>query len=320
MAVAIEYRDIIAFLAVARCESYSRAADKLHLAQSALSRRVMRLEHDLGVALLERHPRGVRATPAGQALICRAERMEAELREIERELRGFAAAPPEEVRVAMPQGAARLFTTPVFANFHGRYPKVKLRIFERESAYNRESVLNGEADFALVYNAQPHIELQCIPLLLERIFVIAPPERVARRPHPESFELDALEHLPLILPSSPHGYRNVLHRAAGRNDFAPNVIMEVNGVLTSLEMVQQGLGYTISTYPPVQARIEAGDLAGIPLTSENCEIELSLVHRIDQALPPILRDLKAIIQEVALDIEPSPHWRQALVPEPAMPV
>ncbi|MDQ0304949.1 LysR family transcriptional regulator [Ancylobacter polymorphus] len=318
--MAIEYRDIVAFLAVARCESYSRAAGKLHVAQSALSRRVLRLEQRLGIELLERHPRGVRATEAGQILMRRAERLEAELLQVEPELRAFAAVPPEEVKVAMPQGAARLFTTPVVAHFHGRHPKVKLRIFERESAINRECAINGEVDFALVYNAQPHDELQIIPLLLERIFVIAPPEGVAQRCYPDFFEFDDLEKLPLILPSSPHSYRAVLHQASGRKDFAPNVIMEVNGISTSLEMVQKGLGYTVSTYQPVQGRIEAGNLTGVPLTSANCEIALSLVHRTDRAMSPTFRDLKAIIQEVACGIEPSPHWRPVAELEPAMPV
>src|ERR1700733_8931476 len=81
--MAMDYKDVLAFLAVARLESYSRAAEKLHLAQSALSRRVMRLENALGVSLLERHPRGVRATKAGEILARRASQIDIELRKIE---------------------------------------------------------------------------------------------------------------------------------------------------------------------------------------------------------------------------------------------
>jgi LysR family nitrogen assimilation transcriptional regulator len=68
----MDYKDVLAFLAVARLESYSRAAEELHLAQSALSWRVMRLEHAQGVNLFERQPRGVRPTKAGEILVQRA--------------------------------------------------------------------------------------------------------------------------------------------------------------------------------------------------------------------------------------------------------
>ncbi|MGV6874719.1 LysR family transcriptional regulator [Pseudochelatococcus sp. B33] len=309
--MALEYRDIVAFLAVAQCQSYSRAAEKLNLAQSALSRRVQRLEQDLGIDLLERHPRGVRMTEAGRLLMTRAEKLHVEFHRIEQELKTFASSPPQEVSVAMPQGAARLFTTPVIASFYNRHPEVRLRIIERESAYNRESVLRGEADFALVYNAQPHEDLALVPLLHERILVVAPGPAVSKTIYPDLYDLDGLERLPLILPSLPHTYRSVISQASGRKDFSLNVIMEVNGFATSLEMVQKGLGYTISTFPPLQAAIERSEVICIPITSPSCEVTLSLVHRVDRPPRPILGDLQDIIQDVARSIEPSAYWRKA---------
>jgi hypothetical protein len=58
----------------------------------------------------------------------------------------------------------------------------------------------------------------------------------------------------------------------------------MNGFAASLMMVQQGLGYAISTYPPVQGEIEAGRVVGIPITSPSCEVQLSLIHRRDRSL------------------------------------
>jgi LysR family nitrogen assimilation transcriptional regulator len=305
----MEYRDILAFLAVVRCESYSRAADKLHLAQSALSRRVLRLEQDLGIALLERHPRGVKATEAGRLLMLRAEKIDAELRQLEQDMRAIGRNQPEDISVAMPQGAARLFITPVVARFQSLYPAVKLHIFERESAYNQESAVRGEVDFALVYGAQPNEELTFTPLLFERILVVGP--TAAKAPYPESYELGDLARLPLILPGRPHGYRNVIDHVTRQEGLSPNIILEVNGFATSLTMVQQGLGFTVSTYPPVQSGIEAGIFVGIPIVSDDCEVKLSLVHRADRALSPMLAELKAIIHEVSISIEESPYWRPA---------
>jgi LysR family nitrogen assimilation transcriptional regulator len=309
--MSVDFRDILAFLAVARSESYSRASAELHLAQSALSRRVLRLEQSLGVALLERHPRGVRATEAGRLLMGRAAKVDLELQQIEHDIRALRGTSADAVHVAMPQGAARLFTSPVVARFRSAYPAARLHIFERESASNQQSALKGEVAFALAYDAKPHSELILTSLLVERIFVIAPAETRGGGAYPPSFDLEELARLPLILPGRPHGYRSLVEQAIGTLGLTPNIILEVNGFATSLAMVQQGLGFTISTYPPVQSSIEAGLFVGIPIASGHCEVELSLVHRADAALPPMLQALKAIIEEVSAGIEPSLYARPA---------
>jgi LysR family nitrogen assimilation transcriptional regulator len=283
----------------------------MHLAQSALSRRVQRLEQSLGVTLLERHPRGVTATKAGELLISRAHKVQAQLRQIENEMRLFANSPPLEASIAMPQGVARSFTTPAAERFHKQCPQVRLRVVERESAHNRASVIAGAADFALAYNAQPHPDLVQLPLLHERIFVIAAAPPSAGQTPPASYGIADLERLPLILPSAAHGFREVLRQAAGRDDFAPNIIMELDGFAASLEMVQRGLGYSVSTYPLVQSSVEAGKLVCIPIDAPGCEVTLSLLYRRDRPLAPFLQDLKDIIQDVAHAIEPTPYWRKA---------
>ncbi len=303
----LEYRDLLAFLAVARCGSYSAAALQLNLAQSALSRRILRLEADLGVSLFERHARGVSVTPAGQSLLPRIEKLDLELRQIEQEMRGFGLAAAEDVRIAMPQGAARLLTSPMVAAFRTLHPHTRLQIFERDSMHNQDAVRRGEVDLALAYAARPHAELELTPLLFERIFVIAP----QAGDWPESFSLAELARLKLILPGLPHGYRRVIETAMQGEGLAPNIILEVNGFATSLEMVQQGLGCTISTYPPVQAQIEAGGLRCIRIRSPVCEVMLSLVQRRDSAMPPVVRSLKSVIEAVAGELSPGPHWRRA---------
>lgn len=307
----MDFRDVVAFVNVARLESFSRAAEKLHLAQSALSRRVLRLEQHLGVPLLERHPRGVRATSAGQVLLGRAEKLEAEMRQIEEEIRALGRAAPQELRLAMPQGAARLFAGAVVDRYRKLWPQVKLHLYERGSASNREAVLAGETDLVLLYGVEPSPELIMTPLLLERLLVLGPPRSRAEQAPPAGYDLEELARLPLILPGHPHGYRRIVEQVTARKGLTPNIILEVNGFATSLTMVQQGLGYTISTYPPAQGAIEAGTLVGIPILSPECEVELCMAHRVNCALPDELVGLKNVIQEVSASVPPSAYWRAA---------
>lgn len=306
----MDFRDIVAFVNVARLESFSRAAERLHLAQSALSRRVLRLEQHLGVPLLERHPRGVRATAAGQVLLERAGKLETDMRLIEEEIRALGRAPMKELHLAMPQGAARLFAVAVVDRYRKLWPHVKLHLDERGSAANREAVLAGETDLVLLYGAEAGPELTLRPLLLERLLVLGPPPP-RNGEAPAVYDLEELARLPLILPGHPHGYRRIVERATAKRGLTPNIILEVNGFATSLTMVQQGLGYTISTYPPAQSAIETGTLIGVPILSPECEVELCMAHRADCALPDELVGLKTVIQEVSTSVPPSFYWRAA---------
>ena len=80
------FEDLNAFVVVAQLRSFSRAAAKLRIAQSSLSKRVQRLEHRFGAALLARHGRGVALTQAGEILLLRAERLIHELDALERDV------------------------------------------------------------------------------------------------------------------------------------------------------------------------------------------------------------------------------------------
>jgi LysR family nitrogen assimilation transcriptional regulator len=304
----MEHRDVVLFMAVARTGSFSQAAAEVRVAQSALSRRVSRLEQTLGVALLERHPRGVKLTPAGKLLLERFSRIELELRDIEVEVRALDHG-PLELSIGMPHGAVRLFSAAIVARFRTLYPMVRLHIIEGESAKNRDNVLRGEVNLALVYYAQPSDELMLIPLLFERIFVVCP----ATAEMPASFDVEQLATLPLILPGHPHGYRRIVEQFMALRGLSPNIVLEVNGLTTSLNMVQQGLGYTISTYAPVSERLAANRLVAKPIIGAEWEVELFLVHRRDRVLSPALRALKQVIMDIGASAERNSYRRP--VPE-----
>lgn len=307
----MDYRDILAFMGVARTGSFSAAAEHLHLAQSALSRRVLRLEQTLNVSLLERHTRGARPTSAGERLMARFGRIERELRDMEAELRAMGGGMPPELHIAMPRGAVRFFSAAMITRFHELHPGVRLHISERESAQNLESVLCGDADLALVYGAQPHDDLVLMPLLSERILVVGSP---GTGDAPSSFNIEELAQLPLILPGNPHGYRRVVERLLAERGLSPTVVLEVNGFATSLNMVQQGLGYAISTHAPVEDRIAAGLLSASTIAGADWEVDLFLIHRRDAVLSPPLLALIAVLREMSAAVEPTANCRPAAMP------
>lgn len=97
---------------MARHGSFSQAALDLCIAQSALSKRVQRLEHRMGAKLFERRARGVALTPAGQAFLVRAQRLVSEMDDLERDLSSFVQTPSGPVRIALPRHTSGLLAPP----------------------------------------------------------------------------------------------------------------------------------------------------------------------------------------------------------------
>ena len=122
------FEDLRAFVTVARLGSFARAAADLCIAQSALSKRVQRLEHRMGAPLLERHARGVALTEAGHAFLARAQRVVDDVGDMERNLSTFARTPSGQVRVALPQRTAGLVGPPLIERVRQELPLVDLQV------------------------------------------------------------------------------------------------------------------------------------------------------------------------------------------------
>ena len=228
----------------------------------------------------------------------------------------MAGRGPRELRVAMPRGAVRWFSAAMVDRFRRLHPRIRLQIFERESAQNRASVLAGEAELALLYGALPSPELEQVPLLSERILVVGSSGAGGNRTRP-SYSIEELAELPLILPGNPHGYRRVVEGLHASRGLKPNILFEVNGFATSLNMVQEGLGFAISTFAPVEERLRAGLLTVAPIEGGNSDVELFMAWRRGAEMSRGLRDLIATIRAIAAGIEPSFYCRPVAGPEPA---
>jgi len=108
------FEDISAFVAVVRAGSFSKAAIDACVAQSALSRRVKRIESRMGTVLLERNARGVVLTEAGKLFLSRVEKIVDEISDMEANLSIFVKEPAGKVRIAFPPRSSGLLAPRVY--------------------------------------------------------------------------------------------------------------------------------------------------------------------------------------------------------------
>ncbi len=142
----MNWDDLRVFLAVARAGSISSGARQLDLQHSTVSRRMRKLEQDLGVRLFDKVPSGYALTTAGENLVEAASRMEHEVLAVDGALAGTDLKPSGPLRVTAIDNMATTVLMPMFSDFSRRYPEVSLHIMVSNSD---ASLAQREADVAI---------------------------------------------------------------------------------------------------------------------------------------------------------------------------
>jgi DNA-binding transcriptional LysR family regulator len=119
---------IEAFVRVAECGSFSKAAERLHSSKSVVSRQIGALETELGARLLHRTTRALTLTEAGRSYFERAARILADLAEANAAVGQLQTAPRGRLRVSAPMSFGYLHLAPALPDFLGRYPDVELEL------------------------------------------------------------------------------------------------------------------------------------------------------------------------------------------------
>jgi molybdate transport repressor ModE-like protein len=145
----MEIRELRAFTAVAEEGSFSAAARRLHLSQSALSQTIRSLERHLGVRLLERHPGGVTTTDAGSTLLREARALLAQHDRALAAVTGQVAAGPATLRVGVPLELPGDLLPRALAEMSATFPQTRAEISHASSAAQLAALEAGDLDLAL---------------------------------------------------------------------------------------------------------------------------------------------------------------------------
>ena len=169
-------RQLRYFVTIAEEGQITRAAQKLHLAQPALSRRIEQLESQLGVALFERHPRGVSLTPAGEAYLGKVRVALTALEDAELTVRALGRAATDTVEWGFIGSPPMVQAPEVFRAVAAAHPDLKISF--RELSFPRGTTASWlrEVDLALCYSPTPHPDIATLALRTEPRVVLAAKE------------------------------------------------------------------------------------------------------------------------------------------------
>ena len=281
--------------AVARHGSFSRAAGELRLTQPAVSMQIRRLEHQLGLPLLERVGKRAFPTPAGDVLIAHAARARRELEcAVERlqELRGIVAG---RVRLGTSASISTYLLPSALRRFRTRYPRTELIVVTGNAPDITRAITENVLDLGLVSLPVRDRELSVSPFHRDELVAVAPPLRQWRgRRRIKATEL-ASE--PLILSDQGSTVRRVIDGWFARAGLTPGPPMEVGNTEASKKLVEAGLGLSVASWFSVKAEARARKLAAIPLDPPLYR-EIGLVRRRDKPMTPSLAAFLGVLEEL----------------------
>jgi DNA-binding transcriptional LysR family regulator len=179
----LAWDDLRIFLAVHRTRSHAGAARLLRVASTTVGRRVAALEAGVGSRLFTRTPEGLVATATARSLLARAERVEAEVMEAERELEGADARPTGTVRITCGDGFGAYVLGPALPAFLAAHPGLSVEVRADARALD---LTRGEADVALRLFRPRERSLVARRIGIERYVLVAAPVYLARRGVPRT--------------------------------------------------------------------------------------------------------------------------------------
>ncbi len=229
------------FLAVVEHSSFSTAALKLDLSQSAVSRAIAALEAELGVSLLVRGRFGARPTSIGERIVGHAEQMLLARDGMDHIVNLEKSMQEGQVRIASFRSAATHLLPPLIVRFSQRFPGVEVKLTEDDPTGVEQALREGLVDIGLVPLPRSPGDLETWEIARDEFVVLLPPTAV---PVPETLTWEELSNYAFIL------YNYAECTSAVRNHWAQwhqtlRVAYEIKEDSTIVSMVSQGLGAAI---------------------------------------------------------------------------
>ncbi|NOU78591.1 LysR family transcriptional regulator [Paenibacillus sp. LMG 31459] len=243
----MELRQLQYTLQIAAERNFSRAADKLHIAQPSLSQQLSKLEKELGVLLFQRNTSSVELTHAGEKFVEQAQAIIDAVELLRQEMSDISQLRTGRVVVgSMPITGAHLLPH-VLPVFKSKYAEVEITLLEDSSMNLEKLTASGQTDLSLLSLPLEIPTLAYEVLGEERIDLAVPPEHplAARSAQGIRTSLHELKNEPFIVLKEGQGFRKMTVELCREAGFEPQIVFESNNMETVQSLVATGMGVTL---------------------------------------------------------------------------
>lgn len=291
----IETRHLRYFVAVAETLHFGRAAERLNIAQPALSRQIQQLEQELGIVLLERSQRRVRLTPAGRLYLERATRLLDDLAKATNDVRRADAGHAGRLSVGFIHSSTYSVTPAILGRYHASYPDVELVLHEMTIFEQFRALRDNVIDIGILRPPVGDPHLSVMPFRDEEFLVVVPEgHRLAGTTLAALADLAEETFVLFEQRKSPLFYSRIISMCEGAG-FVPQVEQYANQIHTVLGLVRAGMG--ISIVPEVARNLHMPGIRFLPIREAPPPVQVALAWRsLDET--PTLRSFRAMVAEM----------------------
>ena len=263
--VNLEVRHLQMVTAIAEEGSVTRAGNRLHLTQSALSHQLRDIEDRLGARIFQRLARRMVLTPAGERLLVSARAVLDQLQRAEEEIRRIGSDQAGLLRLCTECYTCYHWLPSLLKRFRQKFPRVEVRIVVEATRRPIQALLEGRLDLAVVSHEVRNRRILLKPLFQDEFVVVMSPEhRLAGRPYvrPEEFSEETLITYTGLEEST--GYQKVLAPAG----ITPRQTLQVQYTEAMTEFIKAGLGVGVMAQWTVAPQIASGEVCASPFTQK----------------------------------------------------
>lgn len=280
-----------------RLGSVRAAAEGLDVNPSVISRQIAQLEKDLGVSLIERLSRGVRATEAGELLVQRFRQWSADREDTIAKLREIQGLQRGHVDVVLGEGFVNDLMSGPLNRFWQRHPRLTMSFDLAGTNDVVRAVAEDRCHIGLVYNASPDARIRTVVAIRQPICLIAAPDHpLARRGGPIQLREVVGQPIGLMYPS--YGTRQIVTMAETSEKIGLSPKLTTSSIHVLRHFVKTGMGLTLLPAFSVTSDLADGSLVALPidhplLASTEAQVITRLGRELPHAAGQLLRFLSA---------------------------
>ena len=272
------------FCDLVESRSFSRAAVRNFITQSAVSQQVKNLETKFETQLLRRDGKTVSPTPAGRIFYERSRTILDSFEHMQLEMKSIGQDMAGSVRVATIYSVGLHEMSVVIKTFLKIYPKVNLHVEYSKGSQVYEDCLRGAVDLGVVTYPEPRKGLRIISLPADKLVLICSPDHpLARRHHVDIRKLNGQTY---VAWEKGVASRRALDRIFQEHDIRVNIVMEFDNIETIKRSVEIGAGVSIVPLLSVQKEVQSGSLVQVFFNEKTFYRQLGAIVRSKQALSP----------------------------------
>jgi LysR family nitrogen assimilation transcriptional regulator len=293
----LELRQLRYFVSVARERSFTKASEKLHIAQPALSRQIQLLEDEFGVDLLHRTAKGAHTTEAGRRFKEMAEFVLNYVSEMKPSLTQFASEPSASIVVGLPPSLAFMLAPRLVEETQRRFPLVTLRIIEGLSVFLAEWLEEFRLDLAVLTDYGPIAGIERHFIEEDDMVFVGTPAKLKK--YDKTIPLKDVEDFPLLIT---HGFRSIISEHFAAEHIEPNYHMELDSIPIAKEMVLRGLYCSILSYGLVHEETKQGRLRALQFEGAPVRRRILTAVAENRPLSLTITAIEGLIKEIVKEL------------------